>query len=434
MKQKLITLVLTLVAVFVPLLVTPIKGVFDYNIAKITVLLTAGVLLLILLLVSYKNLEIDKKDIVILIFIMLVIISTFLSTDIKKSILGEKHRYEGLLTFCTYICIYLCSKKYFKYEKISKFLNIMFYVSMAMGIFGIIQKHISCKELYPLFNKGMCSTIGNSNFFGSFICIVLPIALTIFILKGNKKSFILSSILFFNMIASGTRSAWIAFFIVVCIGGIYLIKQKNKKYFIISGIISVCFVIICAYLLGAFGFVSKTVVNEDIKKTNNPVEKVEQVKKDIKRITEKDGNYKKIGSNRLWIWKMSYNVMVQTPMFGCGPDNLKEGIIRYSLEEIYEYAKKQHKVVDKAHNEFLHIGATMGIPALICYLIFIGSILIPKMKLIFKNNVYFAIVLAIISYLSQAFFNISTIGVAPLFWMILGLIDNEDFIKKLEEV
>ena len=85
------------------------------------------------------------------------------------------------------------------------------------------------------------------------------------------------------------------------------------------------------------------------------------------------------------------------------------------------------------HNEYLHIAATIGIPALIIYLIFISTILIPKMKQMMNNKVSYIITLAIICYLVQAFFNISTIGVAPIFWMILGLSDNTEIIEKLNQ-
>ena len=117
-----------------------------------------------------------------------------------------------------------------------------------------------------------------------------------------------------------------------------------------------------------------------------------------------------------------------------GPDNLQEGLIKNCPEKSYEFIEKTGSVVDKAHNEYLHIAATIGIPALICYLIFIGMNLFPKIKLAINNKTYFIICLAIISYLVQAFFNISTIGIAPVFWMLLGLLNNEDFINKLNKV
>lgn len=124
----------------------------------------------------------------------------------------------------------------------------------------------------------------------------------------------------------------------------------------------------------------------------------------------------------------------EKPILGCGPDNLWKGLVQNCTEEALDYAKTNYMAIDKAHNEYLHIAATLGIPALICYLMFIALIVLPKIKLIINNKIYFIICLAIISYLAQAFFNISTIGVAPLLWMLLGLIDNKDFINKLDKI
>ena len=423
MKQKLITIILTLIAVLSPLIIMPEKYYPNYNILKFITLLVGGAILLILLLSSYKTLQIDKKDILLLIFLILIIISTFLSNNIKKSIIGEENRYEGLLMFGVYTCIYLCSKKYFKYQQINKFLNIMFYISVVIGILGILQRHIKYVDLYPIFNKGICSTFGNSNFFGSYISIILPISLSIFILYGNKKSFILSILMFFNMISSGTRSAWVAFAVVSLIGIIYLIKQKNKNYFKRVGVILFVFVVIFIYLFNGWNIIPK-------KSTNYTEIKVNQIVKEVKQLKD-TGISKKMGSSRIEIWTITLELIKKKPLLGCGTDNIKEGLLKNCTEEAYQFIKRSNVIIDKVHNEYLQIAATIGIPALIIYLIFIILVLIPKIKLAKNNKIYFIISLTIISYLAQAFFNISTIGIAPLFWMLLGLSDNKELLEKL---
>lgn len=423
MKQKLITIILTLIAVLSPLIIMPEKYYPNYNILKFITLLVGGAILLILLLSSYKTLQIDKKDILLLIFLILIIISTFLSNNIKKSIIGEENRYEGLLMFGVYTCIYLCSKKYFKYQQINKFLNIMFYISVVIGILGILQRHIKYVDLYPIFNKGICSTFGNSNFFGSYISIILPISLSIFILYGNKKSFILSILMFFNMISSGTRSAWVAFAVVSLIGIIYLIKQKNKNYFKRVGVILFVFVVIFIYLFNGWNIIPK-------KSTNYTEIKVNQIVKEVKQLKD-TGISKKMGSSRIEIWTITLELIKKKPLLGCGTDNIKEGLLKNCTEEAYQFIKRSNVIIDKVHNEYLQIAATIGIPALIIYLIFIILVLIPKIKLAKNNKIYFIISLTIISYLVQAFFNISTIGIAPLFWMLLGLSDNRELLEKL---
>lgn len=445
MKQKAITVILTLIAILAPLLIIPSKDDTNYNILKLIILLVSGLALLILILTNYKNLTIDKKDVIILIFLGLVFISTFLSSNIKTSIIGEENRFEGLLMFITYICIYLCSKKFFKYEKISIFLNIMFCVSILIGILGIAQNYVEYPkyiELYPIFNKKICSTFGNSNFFGSFISLVLPIAIASFIFTGTKRGFILSIIMFFNMISSGTRSAWVAFVFVGLLGLIYLIKQKKAKYFVRAIILAILFIVIFMYLFNGFESIFSKFENstkDNVQTSQGPnipsttEIKINQIKNELKQVKE-TGLSDKMGSGRIEIWKFTLKLISKKPILGCGPDNLWDGLVQNCTEEIYEYAKKTHIGIDKAHNEYLQIAATIGIPALVCYLIFIAFILVTKIKLAITNKTYYIILISIISYLVQAFFNISTIGVAPLFWMLLGLIDNKEMIVKFDKV
>ena len=132
----------------------------------------------------------------------------------------------------------------------------------------------------------------------------------------------------------------------------------------------------------------------------------------------------KLGSNRIEIWKMTLKVIEKSPLIGCGVDALEYGVIKYAPDEVVDYIFRTGQYVDKAHNEYLHIAATMGIPALIAYLGFIGSICFSGIKNAFKNEKILILLIIITSYLIQAFFNISTIAVAPIFWFILGITAN----------
>ena len=75
--------------------------------------------------------------------------------------------------------------------------------------------------------------------------------------------------------------------------------------------------------------------------------------------------------------------------------------------------------IDKAHNEFLHVAAVNGIPALLILL----SIYYLSFLQLYKNrnnDINKLLFIIILGYLGQAFFNISVIAVAPVFWIILG--------------
>ena len=439
MKQKLITTILIIIAIFAPLLITPIilyKFPTSYLI-KDYVLLIGGGSLVVLLLSCYKSLKIDKKDILIISFLGLVLLSTWYSPNVKTSIFGQDRRYEGLLAFISYTAIYLSAKKYFivKDSKEAKaILYVLFVFSLIIGIIGILQRHINCGKLFPIFNRGICATFGNSNFFGSYISVVLPISCLLFIFKRSKCAFILSLVYFFNLISCLTRSAWVAFAIVSIFILIYLIKEKNKKYFLRAGILLFLFILIFFYVIYGFSYISSK-MNYQSKVTIKTIKQTEQkyskIGKEVKIIKEK-GNINKLGSSRVEIWKMGFKLMIRRPLLGSGPDNFFDGLSRYCKEENDAYIARTNSHADKAHNEYLHIGATIGIPALVIYLIFICSIMFPKLKVVFENKVILILFLTISSYLIQAFFNISTIGIAPLFYMLLGLIDNKEFIDNVD--
>lgn len=418
MKQNLITIAITILIIALPIAIMP--GNTTYNIPKVWTLLIGGAILLILLLINYKKLKLDKKDYVILIFAILIFISTMISSSVKTSIIGEKNRYEGMLAFYTYILIYFCAKKFLQYKNNRTLLNILHIVYISISILGILQYYIKLptNDLYPIFNKGACGTFGNTNFMGSFISMGIPIFIITYIIKGDKISFITSLLVFFCLIACIARSGWIAFGIFSIILLIYLIKNKNKKLFKRAVILVVCFIMIFMLLY----LPEKSIVKQ---KTN-------QVKNDV-TIAKTKGLNDKLGSSRIQVWEIVIELIEKYPIFGVGTDNLKKGIADNLTETSINLILRAKSPIDKAHNEYLHIAVTLGIPALVIYLIFLCMIVFPKLKNILKQEKTFINLSVIISYLAQAFFNISTIGVAPLFWLALGLLDNQNFKNRINE-
>lgn len=128
------------------------------------------------------------------------------------------------------------------------------------------------------------------------------------------------------------------------------------------------------------------------------------------------------GSGRLKIWEITWHVIQNNPILGTGPENLKTVIHAEHKKEINAYYRVKKTSIDKAHNEFLHIAAVTGIPSLLVYLSLISLIFIQNIKFLFKENSKTLLLLVVLAYLIQAFFNISVIAVAPIFWIILGLL------------
>lgn len=411
MKDKLITIILTILIISVPIAMWTTSAKF--NIPKLVLLLVGGVILLILMLSNYKKLTMDKKDYIILVFLLWGFVSTLHSGDYKASFIGTGNRYDGLLVICSYIIIYLCAKKFLIYKNNKTLLIILQIVYILVSVFGITQYYLKQppKALYPILGKDVSGSFGNTNFMGSFISMGIPIFIISYIFKGNKISFITSLLTFFCLITCLARSGWVAFAIFTILLVIYLIKNRKKEYFFRLITLIVCFTLIFSGIYYSKG--------------NRVKSKVKVMKNEIKTATTQ-GVQDTMGSKRINIWKISLELIQKYPILGVGTENMLNGVKENLTERSKDFIIKTKSIPDKAHNEYLHIAVTMGIPAAVLYLIFLALILLPKLKKMFNNYTLFIIMSVIISYSAQAFFNISTIGVAPLFWIALALVDNKN--------
>lgn len=134
------------------------------------------------------------------------------------------------------------------------------------------------------------------------------------------------------------------------------------------------------------------------------------------------------GTYRGWIWRNAVEVIPDNPIFGTGPDTFFQAI---GIERQLKAFEKYGLVYDRAHNIFLQIAVCMGIPALITYLIFLGSIFIPAMKWAFDRPILFAFGAAALSYVIQSFFSIEGPIVMPLLWIALGVMASEVWQAKI---
>ena len=81
MKNKIITVILSLMLIALPLAIMP--GTYTYNTPKIYVLGIGGAVLLVMLILNRKKFNFDKKDYVILAFAALICLSTINANNIK---------------------------------------------------------------------------------------------------------------------------------------------------------------------------------------------------------------------------------------------------------------------------------------------------------------------------------------------------------------
>ena len=360
-------------------------------------------------------------------------IATWFAFDRKISLYGCGYRYEGLYSVLYYLSVMLLctfvSKKYKKY-----LVNCILICGGFQAIYGVCQSYnwLHVKQYFHTTKqfdettrtivKGkrlwIVGLTNNPNFFGTYMSFCLAYSLGLLldskkIVKGIVYC-LLSMLFLYAMLLSNTTSAAVGIIVTLLIIIIYSIKNKEFKKLCVIGVVLVCVTTI-AYKQG------KTRLIKDIHKTG--IEATEIAKGNL------DESY---GTDRMFIWKETAKIIPNHFWHGVGIDSFHKA---FNGTALIKKTKTRTVLYDKAHNEYLQILITYGIFGFVAYVWLYGYAVFCGIRRCFKyNEVY--LILPIVCYLVQAFFNISVIEVAPLFFMTLGLCCGKmgDEEKKIDKV
>ena len=373
------------------------KGYIIALILNILVIITISIIKKI----KNKKLLLNKTDIFLLLIILFSGVSVIFAINKDVAIFGFKNRYEGLLQILYYFSIYFIST-YIEEKHKKKIIYLLLIIGTINTLYAMFQVQ-EMKGIIIRYNWSKPSATGfvnNSNFFGTLMVLCLSFSLGLFIDEEKNTLKIIYSLLIFifmvGLIISNTMSSFLGMLIELIFIVIYLIKYKKiKKIIIIILIFSTSLILITA--------AGKTKILKDAIKTKN--EAIEITKGNIND---------KYGTNRIYIWKNTLKKVPDNLLTGVGIDNFYYAFGEKPLSD-------EKWIYDKAHNEYLQILITQGIFSLIAYLSLYGTIIIKKIKSK-EKNIY--LILPIIGYLTQAFFNISVIEVAPFFYISLGILNS----------
>lgn len=424
MSQKILNKVLVCLVCLLPLIYLPFDFILPNMLLKaFFVYICSAIIIFLCFRIGYK--KIDKIDVFLLAFYSLNLLSLCFSMNKKLSIFGitSGARYDGVVMLGTYLLIYYASKYYYKLKQSD--IPLFFISATAICLIGIFQfvTFSQSNTLLPYTETVLRSTLGNSNFVGSYLTLFIPAAVTMYFLKGKLRYLLLSIIFLATLVLSTARSAWVGIALFLPFLIIFLIKNFEKKQIKNYIVILICFILIC---IAAIAF-------EQITGNHIISHKLNSLVQDIINLAQSDISLE-MGSARMKIWNMVIDVIKNKPLLGTGPEALPVGLATYSTEPFVTWLNESGTIVDKAHNDYMQIAACTGIPSLIFYLLFLALILNNFRKNMFKNKISFIFFGIIISYTIQAFFNISVVSVAPLFWFVLGICQNKEVCQTLNKL
>ena len=241
-----------------------------------------------------------------------------------------------------------------------------------------------------------------------YICTIL-----LFIFNSGKKYIaylLISLIILHNLVLNDTLGCYLTIIFILLILFIYclIIKKNLKKMFIV--IISFVLISLTGSNLVKNNFKQ---LSGDFTSIKNNLEFVIDDSNILDEYTKK--RLYKTGTNRFGLWLHGLKFISEKPIFGYGIENLYEQYLKTDVTDITR----------RPHNEYIQVGACMGIPALIFYLCFLGSIYFPIILNFKKINNYIIISAFIaLSYLVSAFFGVSVFYTTPYLFIFLGFVTS----------
>ena len=377
-------------------------------------------IVIIVLMNVYKKVKFDIKDIFLILLVLCGIISVIFSKDSSISLYGCWKRFEGFFQLLYYYSLLYLSSVIVT-DKLKKRI-----VSFILG-FGLIHVVFSFLQVFgvykffpiPYGGIGMGQgLVTNPNFFGSYMILCLGISCGIYLFYDGKllNKFLLLFIcmLFYSgLLMSSAMSGMVGLFVVILFLIIYFIYSCIKKIKVKNNIISYSILSISLIIVSLFFILTgKTMMFGDISKFSGQA------------VNMMNGEYSDdYGSFRFYIWRNTMKVVPRYMLHGVGIDCFYDA---FDEPLVMKYSDTEMEYYDKAHNEYLQKLVCEGVFSCGSYLIMLFLIFVSNVKRMFneRNYLIIGLLLGFIGYCIQAFFNISVIEVAPLFWIVCGLLYN----------
>lgn len=198
---------------------------------------------------------------------------------------------------------------------------------------------------------------------------------TLFVQNFNKNIFLLKIASFagaIGLLASNTRGAWISLVAAIMVTSITLNKALTKK-------IGLTILVVFSILMLNPSFQKRVLNSGDLSISGS-------------------------NSDRLVVWRANWQMFLDNPVLGVGP---KEN--RNLLPKYYEALGINSTFYNHAHNDYLQVLATIGLPGLIFYLSFSFLFLLMSYQNIKHSNLPILKSLAAGSFMAQLFFHIGSL-------------------------
>ena len=400
----------------IPAVFVPLGGTTDHfylpKVAAMIILALSFLAVLAINKIRFKDIvQKDRINISLFIYFILLAASVYAAENKVFAIIGVPGRWEGLLTITLYMFLFITARLYLVPDE--GLFKIILVTAIIVSIYGILQTMnfdpFPRDVLRENWSKRAFSTMGNPNFLGSYIVLIIPTSIYFYIIKKNITGLTAYAILFYCLLSTGTRGAWLGTIAsIMAFAAIHYMYFRYSKGEFTRYII---LLVITILLLALYNFNTEGAF----------IDRFLSIARDANEFLTKGDRADYSGANRGFIWKRVAELIKKRPLTGYGIENLGEAFKKYYTQDMIELWNEV-RYLDKAHNEYLHIAVTSGIPSLLVYLTFISQIILKGLFRLKNCKTALLILSSVIGYMTAAFFNISVVSVAYVYWIFLGLL------------
>lgn len=403
-----------------------------------------------------------------------LVLSLFTAEYKNVALKGFYDRHEGTLTYLCFLAIVFCianmkspSEKIFQYAAICFSFPILLNSVVVLCYFwGLNVAKFKFIE-YLIVPEGIKAKVKldniffNVNYSSGISCAACYFYFAIAMMTKNTKAktaaiamlFIVFASLLCSLSTSGflTFVVFFPFFFLVCF------RMLSKKSTTILALVCLVFFAIIGVFLDSTQYKhgidpsfsteeTSTIYKESLggilNLAKNLVPKKTQTRQQEKKFKENALDFPKeeeleefsfppygygIGTGRLYLWKLTLEMIRKRPLFGYGMDTFAFYCPHYRKDKICNLNTTDSILITKPHNFYLAVAFGAGIPAMI-FLIALLGIHFTKSFFAYKNcanpslfMAHTAIFFFLISFSFQWLFNDSVLPTSIFFWCFLGL-------------
>jgi len=327
------------------------------------------------------------------IFSFLLLVSTIFSVDRTLSFWGDPMRSGGFLNLVFYFIFGALALLGIKGKDWNKLWNGAIVGGIGVAFVAFFQQFNLFSVLFITTSARPPSTLGGALFLGAYMLLLLVITVSLLFHEVSKKKqlfYFLSAVLFvLALFISGSRSAYLGLFFAT-LYFVFLFPsaafQAPRAAFVTPKLIrTVKILLVAVCLLSA---TSLYLVNQYPEQTKTSIDSIQNqsLQTVTNNIVGRLSFATVLREPRLSAWRVGMEAMQDRPLLGYGIENFSVGFDQFFDPSFSNFESKILTAPtnwwDRAHNVFLEVGVSAGIPALLIYIGFFSLLfyLLQKLK------------------------------------------------------